>query len=111
MLDVTSLSLHVSTHANLFKLARHLIRGLSEDGQLISEVRYVLFGCHICQILRGWEYLGHATGSWRKNQDDAGTDAEGGAAAPFGNEAKAQNVPIKAAHRVRLSRFVIDGGF
>jgi hypothetical protein len=46
-----------------------------------------------------------------RNQDDAGTHAKGGAAVPFGNEAKAQNVPIKAAHRFGLSRFVIDGGF
>ena len=57
MLDVTSLSLDVSTIANFLKLARHLLHVLSENGQLASNVRYVLFGCHVCQILRAWEYL------------------------------------------------------
>jgi hypothetical protein len=47
LLAVSALLLVVSALANLFDLARHPLHGPSEIGQLTSDARYVLFGCHV----------------------------------------------------------------
>src|SRR3989442_15840087 len=47
MLGVSTLLLAVSALAKGLELARHLLDGPSEVGQLASDGRYVLSGCHV----------------------------------------------------------------
>lgn len=47
LLAVCALLLAVSALANLVDLLRHSLHGPSEIGQLTSDARYVLFGCHV----------------------------------------------------------------
>jgi hypothetical protein len=51
LLVVSALLLAVSALANLFDLPRHPLHGPSEIGQLTSDARYVLFGCHVLSLI------------------------------------------------------------
>jgi hypothetical protein len=53
LLDVHALSLALRALPNLLELARHLLHALSKGGQLASDGRYVLSGCHVCRFYAG----------------------------------------------------------
>jgi hypothetical protein len=50
LLGVRALSVILSALANFFQLTGHLLHGAGEGGQLASDARDVLFGCHAGQF-------------------------------------------------------------